>query len=357
MARLFTTGFELGEIIEHNGSMVYGTHITINSSVKRTGNYSCKFTTPGAIDAVAFTHTIPTKQELYARVAIYITNSIGSSANPQNFLAFFYGNTCHIAIGFPPSTFLLQVRRGGSGEMGHSGGTVLANGNIPLTMDNWWVVEVYVKISASAGQVIAKVNGVVDISFSGNTSAGGTEGINVIKFGLSRAGPNVGCNLLMDDIAVNDTSGTYQNSWVGQGGVYLLRPNGDGAVTQWTRSGGTTNYENVDEVPKNTTDWVQGQTSGTKDLYTLADLPVDVKIVDMVETVWQAALSQAGWNSIKGVIRPGTTDYVDVDEREVTSVHPNYVLYKGDIYYVNPGTGLAWQPSEVNGMQAGILIP
>lgn len=361
MARRFTTGFELGEIIEHNGSLSYYlANFSVVTSPVRTGSYAAR-NDAGQQTSIAdsfayFSHILSDNpQELYVRLALRHSGYASNLTRRHCFLAFMDSTSYQLSLGIKPSTQVLSLARGGTGVMGYNG-TVLAEGTAVLTANTWYVIEVYVKI-ANTGACIVKINGVTDINFSGDTAETSNEYCNKVLIGANWLGSPDGAILYFDDIAINDTSGTYQNSWIGQGGVYLLKPNGDGAVVQWTRSGGTTNYENVDEIPKNTTDWVQGQNSNTKDLYTLEDLPADVKVVDLVEPVWQAALSQAGWNSIKGVIRPGTTDYADAAAKEVTSVHPNYVLYKGDVRYVNPDTGLAWTPAQVNGMQAGILIP
>ncbi len=360
MARRLTTGFELGEIIEHNGSLAEnGANFTVVTSPVRTGAYAAKNDAPAASSGLYyafFSHVLSDNPaELYVRLALRHDGFGTSSTSPIYFLDFLDGSTHQISVGIRPSDHLLVVATNGSGNMGE-GGTVLASGSIVLGADRWYVIEVYVKADPTNGQVIVKVNGITDITYSGNTAPSGNAQIGRVDFGANSTGlGNNGANLYFDDIAVNDTAGSYQNSWIGQGGVYLLKPTADGAQNDWTPTSGTTNWDKVDEIPKNTTDWVQAQSSGSVELYELEDLPAEVKTVDLVEVVYQVALSQAGYNEVQDLIRWGTTNYAGTIQ-PVTTEHPNYALYKGTVWYTRPD-GTAWGTADVAALQAGYQIP
>ena len=44
-------------------------------------------------------------------------------------------------------------------------------------------------------------------------------------------------DIVYDDIAINDDSGSYQNSWPGEGRCTYLRPDGNDGTPQWARGG------------------------------------------------------------------------------------------------------------------------
>lgn len=81
----------------------------------------------------------------------------------------------------------------------------------------------------------------------------------------------------VDDIAINDESGSPQNSWPGPGNIALLSPNGDTSVA-WTRGGtpAATNWEGVDDVPgtpNDATDYNYDSGSTNSDRLALTNLP------------------------------------------------------------------------------------
>lgn len=360
MARLLTTGFELGELVEHNGSVV-GTlseaKHQVQSTRKRTGNYAWYIDCRSTTAYICCTHTINEVSELYARMAIYVANNAGSSSNVQNFLSLFYFTNNQLSLGLRSDDMRLRVGCG-SDELGQTSATVVATGNMTITAGNWYVVELHVALSGGANTYYegsVKVNGVTDFTFAFSRE-GGSPYINIIKFGFNGVGIAVGgCDIYLDDIAINDTTGGYQNSWPGTGGVYLLKPNGEGTVQQWTPSEGTVHYTLVDEIPKNTTDWVYDQISGHVELFALEDLP-SVTSVQLVEVVYQAALAEAGANNIRDVVRHGGNNYSGTTEA-VATVAPNYKLYKGQPRYIEAGGTLPWTPAQVNALEAGIEIP
>src|SRR5213079_3376565 len=57
--------------------------------------------------------------------------------------------------------------------------------------------------------------------------------------------------LNIDDVAINDISGTTQTSWPGEGNIVLLKPTSDNQIGSWTGgAGGTTNlWDAVNNTP------------------------------------------------------------------------------------------------------------
>lgn len=117
---------------------------------------------------------------------------------------------------------------------------------------------------------------------------------------------NVGCALeatgnatfdhVVSDMAVNSTAaGGTQTSWPGAESLVYLFPNGNGDLSQWAGSDGnsTDNYLLVDEVPPNTTDYVESNTSGQIDEYELTATPAGMGATDTINVV-QVGIYGAG---------------------------------------------------------------
>jgi hypothetical protein len=113
-------------------------------------------------------------------------------------------------------------------------------------------------IHSSTGSYECHVNGVSVCSGSGvNTSDSGNPYANAVILGWTEG--------YYDDLYVLDgTAG--QNDFLGQVRVAAGMPISDYS-TQWVRSTGTTNYETVDEIPVNTSDYNYSQTTDELDLF------------------------------------------------------------------------------------------
>ena len=71
------------------------------------------------------------------------------------------------------STILVQVRRTSAGKIQvNRGSTTIDTGTCVLGIDNTYLIEIRVKIHDSTGVVDVKVDGISDITFSGNTKVG-----------------------------------------------------------------------------------------------------------------------------------------------------------------------------------------
>lgn len=93
---------------------------------------------------------------------------------------------------------------------------------------------------------------------------------------------------IFTDVEVLDVDATAPNDWPGPGSIGYLRPNGNGASSQWAGSDGnsTDNYLLLDETPPNgVTDYIQSNTSGQIDDWTLTDTPAGVNSDDVIDWV------------------------------------------------------------------------
>lgn len=234
-----------------------------------------------------------------------------------------------------------------------------------LSLDTWYRIEVQVdRLSATAGtsKVRARIDG-TDFAGLDNRSLGA--GLRAFFLGgnLGQEANTAG-DWVFDDGVFNDSSGSVQNSYPGEGKVIILRPNGAGASTQWTPSVGS-NWQCVDEVtPNDATDYVSSNTDEQIDSYALdpSDLtsetitciglnlrgrgqqPTDVNAwITMRVTAGGATEEANGWKYFNNAWA--------ASGRSSNSWNPILVLY--DL----PGSSTSpWTPSDLDSAEIGLRV-
>lgn len=344
MARIWTCGFEEGSLDVFNGG-TYNSPV-IGTTNPRSGS-RCFDCSTGGFGRWG-TIVVPVLSELYIRVAVR-SASVFPGPSYLDFTRFLSlhdsGNGLQLVFRFN-EVGLLQVLRAS---------TLLATASSkPVTPNKWYCIEVRALIDNTNGIVQCKVDGTQVIDYSGDTQATSNANVQSIKVGQLSGDVNA-TRFLFDDTAINDTTGSVQNSWPGDGAVLFLAPNGNGNYSQLTGSDGNQvdNYALVDEVPPSTDDYVQSETVDQRDTYALADLPGDYDTPVLVQAVAYAAMAAAGEGNIKLTVRSGTTDSDDAADQ---SLGTSYAYYYGDVKYVDPADNGAWTPARVNALEAGVIV-
>jgi hypothetical protein len=167
--------------------------------------------------------------------------------------------------GFPPSgqavNFLAITTSGDVGivvlQIDSTGNLTFINnaasttiGTGTITLNTWYRVEISIKIdttTAANATAECQINGV---SIGSTTGSLGTTLPSRYKYNGDNQ-PSGGLSYYVDDVALNDSTGTSQTSWPGSGKVVLLVPTSDNARTGFTGgAGGTTSlFDGVDNIP------------------------------------------------------------------------------------------------------------
>ena len=158
-----------------------------------------------------------------------------------------------------------------------------------------------------------------------------------------RAGSFAGVGALFyDDIVLNDTTGSFFNSWPNGLKIHKVSaPTSSGYYSQWTPVGATINYQCIDETPPTATDYVQGN-YGSKDSYSFGDSPAS-GIKATATRYWGS-----GVGSLKRVCRYDSTDYLS----NVFTI-PSTFNKVDDIMYTAPG-GITWTKAIFDACEFGM---
>lgn len=150
----------------------------------------------------------------------------------------------------------------------------------------------------------------------------------------------------------NYISGFQPNSTKpGEGFVSAIIPSGVGATTQLTSSTGGANWDNVNEIPPNSTDYNSSGTADQYDTYAATDLPTSATFVISVMGWAYAQRDNATINNFRHVVRTGGVDYFGTNTALPTSYGTQFWSWN-----VNPGTLTAWTVAEVNGSEHGFQV-
>ena len=212
-----------------------------------------------------------------------------------------------------------------------------------MPFNEWHYVEMKVKIDNSAGEFILQVDGV---NFLNLTSKDTQNTANAAMSGLFLPDNvrNQAQSLYIDDFYM-DNAEFHGDCRVET--KFPITP--DGNYEQWTRSGGTHNWENVDETPPVTTDYVSGNTAGLIDTYTKAALATTAGTIKGVAANIYCQKTNAGSKQIAGIARLASTDLAG----SVIAVPSSWGYLQQ--FLSKPGGG-SWAVADVNSAELGIKL-
>ena len=326
MGRLFTDGAEFGDVL----FWTLPSSVSASNVRKRTGNYS--YLAGGEAIKV-----LPTLTEIFMRFSWEW--SVGTYNSSGYFFAFYQGATTVAQVRINTVTRQWEY---------YLGTTLTLTGTIPATEDQLFVIDLHLKTDNSVGVFQMKIDGVMNIDYSGDTLPGATTAIDAFGY---RAPSATGLYIYMDDIAINDTTGIVDNSWCGDGRVVLQRVNGNGDNIDFVPSAGD-NWENVDEIPiDGDTTYNQGLVSGEYDLYNLE--PCGLSNVSILRG-WieaRARKTKASPETVLLGLKTDGTEYWN-DSHNLMMSHSNI---RRD-HTINPKTGSAWTIADLDALQVGFKV-
>jgi hypothetical protein len=342
MANVFMSGFEWNSMYEFDYWTI-GYQPSIQSDVVRSGNYALKiYSSPAGGIGIALRGT---QNEYYVQYAFRTDGMFGGLGSD---LFYWYGSQGDKRIGTLNISESGQIRvyTEDYTAFPYNGVQVLrAMGNARLKINTWYVIEMHLKAHKDLGTIAVRVDGIPDCEYVGPTlDPGSTWTIDAMKW--------YHWSMYLDDIVVNDATGSFNNSWPGCLKVVLLRPNDDGGHSDWTASLEGHNYDCVNEVPYDATQYVSTQGIDVRDTYGVQDLPEeagDVLIVRGDAWAFKDSGSAAQNRKLAFSVNTASTDHDSPDQ----DLFLSYNLTKYSFDY-NPETNAAWTKEEVNNILAGI---
>lgn len=247
-------------------------------------------------------------------------------------LGVFGGSNYHTL--YVTATGQLQIRSTPTGTvLADSGGFLISN----LVL---YHIEVQFYCHDSTGSITVRVNGLEALSATSIDTV--NTGVNQVNFLIGGGGPNY-----MDNLYIYDGTGSYNNDWLGERNVYTLMPSGDGSVEEWALSTGSDSYALVDEIPPNTSDYIESDTVDQETILEIGNLPTTNINVIGVQTMALAEKTGTDITEISAAV-VGATPVSHV----MTQSQPTYVA---QISETDPDTGLPWENASVDALEVSFI--
>lgn len=218
-------------------------------------------------------------------------------------------------------------------------GVKVDDGAYVITPTNWHHVQIHIDIANAGGTFETKIDGVDDISFTGDTQPGTSTAIVAVRMSVSGTGQNS----FYDDFCFGS------GGWPGDIRFDPLFPDGDTATINWDGSDGdqVNNYALIDEVPPSDADYVESQADGEQDKYDIEDWD-DANKTPVAVILWaRAKKDEAAAHLLKLILDDGTED-VDAGHNLQTSFD-----YVHRLDETKPSGG-AWTDADIDGLEVGI---
>ncbi|HUD20551.1 MAG TPA: LamG-like jellyroll fold domain-containing protein [Candidatus Saccharimonadales bacterium] len=353
--RLWTSGAELnsttaGVEYDISGTSGGGGNVTIDSAIKRSGNYSYKVVTTASGNVIVGKYFASANQTApyWARAYIYVPAA--PSASPD--ILMFRDTAAATKISVRLTTAMkLQLRNGEAGTQIGSDSTTT------LSTNTWYRIELFTDTTTLAGGVKAELR-LDGVSVASTTAATLTTGVARLYWGMTANATT--STIYFDDLAINDGTSRTGN-WPGQGKVVAMRPDSAGDNSAWT---GT--YANVNEVtPDDASGYISSSTSGQlEDLNLQSSASAGIGANDFIKLVAvEQRYTRASASSNSTRVRIKATSGGTVDESasltdSVTTWHTDksttpYIPQLTE--YDLPGSSTAlWTPATLDTAQIGV---
>ncbi len=364
MARIWSTGFELNSTTANVEFTAFGTGQTIQTGTVRSGTYAGKIS--GMTTSIS---------------CGFLYEFLSAAANgPYWGRAYFNFSTFPSAentiMGFraaanmgSPGPCRVSIDSSGVVRLRNTT-TLIGSPSSALNLNQWYCFEIKHDGTAASGSQILELY--IDqslIASASNLTISPTNAQSLVVGGNLNAEAQTTGVWYIDDIAINNSTGSFQNTYAGQGKIIHLKPNATGDANAWpTQVGGTAgsanNYTRVNEVtPNGTTSTNASNTLNQEDFYNCDDSGIGAS--DTVNLVAIGVSYKAGSISSNSTFKVEVKKTSGGTVSQGTAITPNTTSFLTNsnsvpdnstlILYQDPDSS-NWTKSTLDSMQIGMKI-
>ena len=212
----------------------------------------------------------------------------------------------------------------------------------------WHYVELQVTQGSSNGTLSVRVNGMPAIQMTAqNTLQGGGQLLTAFVGAL----PGQGCPLTLDvdDFYIANTSGTINNTFLGDVRVDALKAQAPGSLTQWNVApSGTAAWEAVSDEDDVT--FISASGAGLRQSFDFAPMPVmSSPAVHAVQLTLLARKTDAGLGKVRGLVSSSAQIAVSAD-----LVLQEQLAWHSALFERNPNGDVQWTEAAFNAAEFGV---
>ena len=363
MARLWSSGFEINSVTNGVEFRETAGSPTISSTTVRSGGFAGRISSLSAGTPMRFTNWIGSGGDddgpFFLRVYLRIATLPSADNTIIGMRSVITGD------------YVLNVKLSSAGVLKLYNGVVqVGSFSAALSTDVWYRIEMKLDRTGGVGasELTARIDGVNFASSSALTLA---TGIAYLDFGgnmlfeVQTTG-----DWFFDDIGINDSTGSAQTSYPGEGKIIHAKPNAAGDNNAWKHdddtAADTNNYTECDEVtPDDATSYVKRVDTGSliDDYNCQSSSDMGIAAIDTISLI--AIYLRAGATSATSTNRfarvriksasgatVSTGDLLDwsVNGWLTTTDTAATILHHAHVSYTDPTTTVAWTPTGTNSM-------
>ena len=350
MARLFSSGFELNSTTAGvEFTSISGLIMSISTTTVRSGTYALRINPSANAGTLKYQYRgSDTQGDTYIRFYLRI-----ATAADANRIPFVIESTAGDDLAS------IRVNSNNTLELWDDlGGVQVGSDSSALSTDTGYRIELRINdTTAASTNLEARIDGT---SFASGT-VDHTGGPFQAVFQL---GPSGGANTFdsfIDDVAINDNSGSFQNSWPGEGEIIHLRPNATGDNSAW----GGTNTD-IDEVtPDDNTTFINSYTLNETEDVNLDATPAGLASDDTINCVQVGVrYTRNAANPASFVVRIKASSGGTVEESAAitpptgcqTNANANPRSYPQTLYDLPGASTTEWTKTDLDVAQIGARI-
>jgi hypothetical protein len=243
----------------------------------------------------------------------------------------------------------ITVRLNSTGTLGlyDNTGTLVGNGSTVLATTTWYFIEFMATPGATTSAASLWVNNNLEVSSS--TVAQGTGTCDYLRLGKVANTNGSGFDCYYDNPQMGTTQGEAYQAQVAE-----IHPDADTSPAQWTAGTAPSNWTSVDNIPNNTTNYIQSTGSAgeahTVSLDSLATAGyASPTSIYSVFSGWRAADAITGTSSVTCATKSGST-VSSLGAKDFTTGDTSTV----QISNTDPATTAAWTETAVNAIELRI---
>lgn len=254
---------------------------------------------------------------------------------------------------------LFSLTVGGTGTLqirsGDPTGTILYESTGPaITAQGWWHIEWKTVISETVGSFEVRVEGIPVPGLVQQNINTGTTAVQQAAFGQRGEGGGFGFPHYQKDFVVWTAEGDGPTDFIGTAILHRHSIASDAALN-WTAVGGADGAAILNNNPPDPNQYIYAEDDPIPAAYRgkISPLPEDIVSIKAVQLRVMAAKNDGGDASLQnGLIADpeGTADQWNGAERPLTIAQ----LFWDDYNHLNPKTGAAWLPSELDEVEVYI---
>lgn len=220
--------------------------------------------------------------------------------------------------------------------------TYLGKSSDYVVIDNkWHFLEVKATINDTTGELVVRIDESTVLNLTSQDTKNGTAYID--RFYIR--GIAMEWDIYLDDVYVDDSQ------FHGDCRVRTFMPDSDGNSSDFTRSGGSNDYECVDEDGSNEdTDYIYSDTLNHKSIFGITTGSLGT--VEGIQVNNHVRLDQAGTRKIKAICRSNSTDYQGSESDNI----PADYIYESEIWETDPDDSNPWTQTKLEAAEFGLEI-